>query len=104
MDLIDRQAAIDAVLGACKDTATTECAVRELEELPSAQPERKTNEWIPVAERLPNKPNVYTVTDSKGDVVRFAYTGTDSSRKYWLRCARAWMPLPEPYAERRTDE
>lgn len=38
-DLIERQAAIDAVLGACKDTATTECAVRELEELPSAQPE-----------------------------------------------------------------
>ena len=38
-DLIERQAAIDAVLGACKDTATTECAVRELEDLPSAQPE-----------------------------------------------------------------
>ena len=37
-DLIERQAAIDAVLGACKDAATTECAVRELEELPSAQP------------------------------------------------------------------
>ena len=38
-DLIERQAAIDAVLGACKDTATTECAVRELEELPSVQPD-----------------------------------------------------------------
>lgn len=40
-DLIERQAAIDAVLGACKDTATTECAVRELEELPSAQPDTR---------------------------------------------------------------
>ena len=37
-DLISRQAAINAVLGACKDTATTECAVRELEELPPAEP------------------------------------------------------------------
>ena len=55
--------------------------------------------WIPVSERLPEEPNIYTVTDSKGDVVRFVYTGTDSSRKYWLRCAKAWMPLPEPYKE-----
>lgn len=43
-DPIERQAAIDAVLSACKDTKTTECAVRELEELPSAQPQK--GEWI----------------------------------------------------------
>lgn len=53
--------------------------------------------WIPVSERLPEKPNMYTVTDSKGDVVRFVFYDTESSRKYWLRCAKAWMPLPEPY-------
>ena len=56
--------------------------------------------WIPVTERLPKKSGVYTVTDSKGDVVRFVFvTGSDSSRKYWYRCAKAWMPLPEPYKE-----
>ena len=55
--------------------------------------------WIPVSERLPNKPNVYIVTDSKGDVVRFVFNDTESSREYWLRCAKAWMPLPEPYRE-----
>ena len=55
--------------------------------------------WIPCSTRLPEKPNVYTVTDSKGDVVRFVFTGTDSSREYWKRCAKAWMPPPEPYKE-----
>lgn len=53
--------------------------------------------WIPVSERLPEKPNMYIVTDSKGDVVRFVFNDTESSRKYWLRCAKAWMPQPEPY-------
>ena len=53
--------------------------------------------WIPCSERLPAKPNMYIVTDSKGDVVRFVFYDTESSREYWLRCAKAWMPLPEPY-------
>ena len=56
-------------------------------------------QWIPCSERLPEKPNVYTVTDSNDRVVRFVFTGTDSSREYWKRCAKAWMPLPEPYKE-----
>ena len=56
------------------------------------------SDWIPVTEKLPKESGVYTVTDSKGDVVRFVFvTGSDSSRKYWYRCAKAWMPLPEPY-------
>lgn len=55
--------------------------------------------WIPCSEMLPEYPGLYTVTDSKGDVVRFVFTGTESSREYWLRCAKAWMPLPEPYKE-----
>lgn len=65
-----------------------------IEDLPSAQPEPQ---WIPCSERLPEKSNMYTVTDSKGDVVRFVFTGTESSKEYWRRCAKAWMPLPEPY-------
>lgn len=56
------------------------------------------NKWIPVSERLPKKPDVYTVTDSKGDVVRFVFNDTESSREYWLRCAKAWMFI-EPYRE-----
>lgn len=62
---------------------------------PTIQPEPH---WIPVTERLPKKSGVYTVTDHKGDVVRFVFnTGSDSSRRYWYRCAKAWMPLPEPF-------
>jgi hypothetical protein len=65
-----------------------------IEGCPSAE---KQGEWIPCSERLPEKPNIYTVTDSKGDVVRFVFSDTESSREYWLRCAKAWMPLPEPW-------
>ena len=68
----------------------------DIEHAPTITPEPK---WIPVSERLPEKPNMYTVTDSKGDVVRFVFNDTESSREYWLRCAKAWMPLPEPYRE-----
>lgn len=71
-----------------------------LEQLPSAQ-----QRWIPCSERLPDKPDVYMVTDHDGRVVRYVYNDNESSREYWKRCAKAWMPLPEPYrAERRTDE
>lgn len=74
--------------------------IKKIEDIPTVQPEQR---WIPCSERLPEKPNMYTVTDSKGDVVRFIFTGTESSKKYWRRCAKAWMPLPEPYVERRTE-
>ncbi len=66
--------------------------------------ERPKQRWIPCSERLPDKPNMYTVTDSKGDVVRFVFYDNDSSRKYWRRCAKAWMPLPEPYRAERREE
>ena len=63
--------------------------------LMSLEPESK---WILVTERLPKKSGTYTVTDHKGDVVRFIFiVGSDSSREYWYRCAKAWMSLPEPY-------
>lgn len=102
-DTISRQDAIRWVKTECnpygKPTLDFESGKRVMEHLkimPSVQLERK---WIPVTERLPEKPNMYTVTDSKGDVVRFIYTATKSSRECWKRCAKAWMPLPEPYRE-----
>lgn len=60
--------------------------------------------WTPCSERLPEKPDTYTVTDSKGDVVRFVFDDSASSREYWLRCAKAWMPLPKPYKEDKMDD
>lgn len=66
-------------------------------EIKSAQPEPH---WIPCSERLPDKPNMYTVTDLSGKVVRYVFNDNESSRKYWRRCAKAWMPLPEPYQDK----
>ena len=67
-----------------------------LDDAPTIHPEP---EWIPVSKRLPDKPGMYTVTDSKGDVVRFVFYGNESSTEYWKRCAKAWMPFPEPWKE-----
>lgn len=112
MDLIDRQGVIDHLRSITVATSIgnkynegfvdgLDFAVEHLKTMPSVQPEPQ---WIPVTERLPEKPNMYTVTDSKGDVVRFVYTATKSSREYWKRCAKAWMPLPEPYKENEYEE
>lgn len=65
-------------------------------ELPSAQPER----WIPVSERLPVDSGRYIVTKN------FAYDTTwvglewynhENGWKYDNTKCIAWMPLPEPY-------
>ena len=125
-NLVSKQMAIDALEEGFKDvtvginkfgptyglieavTGIYKCLIGKL---PPVQPEilacgegelnvQSDPRWIPVAERLPRKSGVYTVTDSEGDVVRFVFnTHSDSSRKYWYRCAKAWMPLPEPYKE-----
>ena len=101
-DLISRQDAIELAMQYCPDDDGT-CSkadedirnlLDELEDLPSAQPEQR---WIPCSKRLPDKPNVYTVTDHWGRVVRYVYNDNESSREYWKRCAKAWMPEPEPY-------
>ena len=55
-DLIDRQAAIDAIRASTSkytgfmemEMYTDDDAVEAIEALPSAQPERKKGEWIPV--------------------------------------------------------
>ena len=101
-DLISRQAAINLFKKYQPYLAVRVIEFGDaLEHLPSAQPEQR---WIPVSERLPDKPNIYTVTDSKGDVVRFAFYNNESSREYWKRCAKAWMPLPKPYKEEQDEK
>lgn len=54
-------------------------------------------QWIPVSERLP-KPYEYCLwTTTDGRVIYHHCDGLFSNYT-------AWMPLPEPYEERRTDE
>ena len=120
MDLIDRQAAIDAVLKGKvdEDESLVECpaecnamidgAVEDIKALPSAP------RWSPVTERLPepysgeylvtiNDGSVYTDIlwfDSPGDGRRYesCFYKTDEDG-YGVVCddVIAWMPLPEPW-------
>ena len=54
-------------------------------------------QWIPISEQMPKKAGNYLVTDHKGDIARYIFLDSESSKDYWMRCVKAWMPLPEPY-------
>lgn len=133
MDLIDRQAAIDAIGNYLKKDgdqlviADVVDAVVAIGRLPSAQPERR---WIPFTGHVPESdekelyPGYDFILDGKlpEDGQRILVTikkpGHESVQAdefymdstecyldsgYEIRTeAIAWMPLPEPYAERIT--
>ena len=128
-DLISRQAAIDATWfePSYTDPLNVLTEVRDrLKALPSAQPEQR---WILCSERLPDEhewlgtkkfgttiSNEVYVTFEAPDGQRFAkhisfqngkLSPVDEQRmKVWFKGAKpiAWMPLPEPYREERTEE
>ena len=98
-DLIERPAAIDALVRDCKGSdegmLNMYDIICDLKELPSAQPKQQ---WIPCSERLPNK------ADHTGDMVLVCYrNGSVRFNTYMNGWAQgnpvAWMPLPEPYKE-----
>ena len=94
MDVIDRQAAIEAF----EDTTFTKNEiVRRLSELPSAQPE---SQWIPVTERLPENDDAVLISHKHG-VGKAWWNGRfwSSATKKCYKTVLAWMPLPEPYME-----
>lgn len=75
----------------------------------SAQPERKTGEWIPCSERLPERYGNYLVSieGKEPDIGSInpnnprGWTLCDANGFYWandkMLNVTAWMPLPEPY-------
>lgn len=87
------------------------CEVYELPpaEQPKTPLEEKLaeREWIPVSERLPEKDDLVLVTVWNDVVIawRNRYGGWESAEDMYEKGdVIAWMPLPEPYKERRTDE
>ena len=91
-DLISRQALCEYALNQKDKTIT----VNDIMRFPSVQPEPP---WVPITVRLPEEPGVYTVTNDNYEVVRYTFSGSDTSREYWERCVKAWLPLPKPYVE-----
>lgn len=105
---IYRQAAIDAMCGACSDWCDEGVCrkVSAIQKLPPAQ------RWIPCSEMMPEEETDVLICNSTGNIAisRGAYS-TEASDWIWYTSgwrfgeAIAWMPLPEPYkAERREDD
>lgn len=113
-DYISRQAAIDAINGVLVEDESCKVWFRlALQNLPSAQPEQQ---WISCSERLPEDNRqvlIYAMS------VHYALAKYDEMREadgtykkqwvtfdawkpfYTIKEVIAWMPLPEPYEERR---
>ncbi len=124
-DLIDRQAAIDALdsincFGWVEGSWKTVCGI--IEHVPSAQPESR---WIPVTERLPDKIGEYFVTAlimKKYRIIKIcsygerpSLAGSENSKMCFYESDNdyedfeiidvlAWMPSPGPYREETEDE
>ena len=65
-----------------------------LYDLPSAQPEQR---WIPCSDENPKADGRYLITGKMGTVYSLDF---EDGRWYGGIKPVAWMPLPEPYAER----
>lgn len=103
-DYINRQVAIDEIDSLYFDTVDDHDRAKErIKRLPSAEPEPQ---WIPCSERLPEEMTYVLVTDKDGDVYSVKFIEVIDGQAEWVfdNGILAWMPLPEPYAERRTDE
>ena len=126
-DTVYRQAAIDVAIEAaykwdgCYSVERAHIIADDMKALPSAKPEQR---WIPVSERLPEEKDAGILkklgTSKRSDYVlatvevrneRMTVTAcTYDGVWYWnMKYAFpdyevvAWMPLPEPYTERREE-
>ena len=115
-DLIDRQAAIDALdrmrieyLQKGRDVLIMWECEDVLRQLPSAQPEQQ---WIPCSERLPDSRRCVLITVSNGKDYETCEAYYHKLRKDWFEVSGdrvcemsprwktiAWCELPEPYKD-----
>ena len=108
-DLISRQAAIKAFCERCGNLGEPCDGCNDiplLYSLPSAEPKSyrigyqagyaAAQRWTPCSKELPKKNGDYYVTTHDGQITRYMFI-KGMSEEYWMRCAIAWRPLPEPY-------
>ena len=96
MDLIERLAAIDALITqANHDGAYGYIDVKEAEDVLMALP-TVSPRWIPVTERLPEYGIEVVTVDKDGDYEINHIIDKEDGKWYW-RGTIAWMPLPEPW-------
>ena len=115
-DLISRQAAKDAFMNASADGDKVEFCWWVLDRVPNIDPVEH-GEWIPCSERLPEENGQYLITvkyvhvDGYDDI--YAEHGEWTDGKWDMFCFGhcgkveniiAWMPLPKPYKEERSEE
>ena len=99
---------IDWIIETCPDwcEGTIRTIVDHIDEMPPAQPKPQ---WISCSEKLPVEYERAITLYDNGKISGGEYIGNrtwnvdygDSDKKVKIV---AWMPLPEPYAERKIDE
>lgn len=105
-DSIDRTLAI-ATLVMAQETGSLMCkelkgVIEVLNRMPPAQ------QWIPVSERLP-KVGQTVICQCRADILKLLKLDSggdwyqDAEHAYMNGFVIAWMPLPEPYKERREE-
>ena len=87
-----------------------DACIAEMINAPTIEPERKKGEWIPCSERLPDDDEIVLVSDGIDYAVAFWRSDADAwddPLHGWLDSfefnVKAWMPLPDPYTERREE-
>ena len=97
MRLIDADALIEAIAEILDlRTLSTKTIGKAINKMAIIDPQPH---WIPCSERLPEEDGLYLVTTSKRQVQVHVFSHNGNSEEYWMRCNKAWMPLPEPYQE-----